>query len=111
MLAGSKKKTNIGVLVGLVLLIAGRASMQAAAGPTVIGALLSLAGMIVFVWGCTAYIRGKGHHPAFGLLGLLSIFGLLALFFFTDKYKCCEKGGVSCTHGSAESRLGSSRVA
>lgn len=101
MLAGSKKKTNVRIILGFVLLIVGRATIQAGSP---LGALVSIAGMVVFVLGCTAYIRGKGHHPAFGLLGLLSIFGLLALFFFPDKYKCCEAGGVNCTHGRGESR-------
>ena len=102
MLAGSKSKTNVRIIVGLVLLIVGRASMNTEGG-ALPGGLATLAGMVVFVLGCTAYIRGKGHHPAFGLLGLFSIFGLLALFFFTDRHKCCETGGPNCTHGRADS--------
>jgi hypothetical protein len=88
MLPGYAQKTNIGVGVGLVLNILGgilsRSGSQAGA---ILGLLLSLAGTVIFIWGCWNYAEGKGHHGAWGLLGLLSCIGLLILVFFPDKHK------------------------
>ena len=32
-------------------------------------------------------MRGKGHHPAWGILGVFSLIGLVILFFFPDRHK------------------------
>jgi hypothetical protein len=42
---------------------------------------------VFFILGCCLYAKGKGHHPALGLLGLLSLPGLIILAFFPDKHK------------------------
>jgi uncharacterized membrane protein len=90
MLSEYKRKTNIGVGIGLVLQIIG----NVLAGPgdaigraPLIGFFLLLIGLGFFIWGCMSYSKGKGHHPAWGLLGLLSIIGLIVLVLFPDKYK------------------------
>jgi hypothetical protein len=41
----------------------------------------------LFVLACADYAKSKGLHPAFGLLGLASIFGLMVLSFWPDRYK------------------------
>ena len=50
-----------------------------------LGQLASLAGTILLIVGLGFYARGKGYHPALGLLGFLSIIGLLILGFIEDK--------------------------
>jgi len=90
MLSEYKRKTNIGVGIGLILQIIG----NVLAGPgdaigraPLIGVFLLLIGLGFFIWGCMSYSKGKGHHPAWGLLGLLSIIGLIVLVLFPDKHK------------------------
>lgn len=85
MLPEFKKNTNIGVGIGIVMQIAGR--VMANGGMPGIGFLVMLAGAIMFIWGCGQYARAKGFSPWFGLLGLLSILGLIALVFFPDRHK------------------------
>lgn len=40
----------------------------------------------LFVFACMDYARSKGMHPAMGFLGLGSIFGLMVLSFWPDRY-------------------------
>ena len=88
MLAEYKSKTNIGVGLGIVLEIAGRILTDIEnPGPRTIGSLVILVGAIAFIWGCAQYCRGKGHSPWWGALGLLSILGLIVLFFLPDRHK------------------------
>ena len=41
---------------------------------------------IMFVFACVDYAKSKGMHPAMGLLGLGSIFGLIILSIWPDRY-------------------------
>ncbi len=84
MLPELKRNTNIGVGLGILTEIVGKVLSNGMNG---IGSLLMLAGFVFFIWGCSQYAKGKGYSPWFGLLGLLSIFGLIALVFFPDKHK------------------------
>ena len=102
MLAGTKGQTNTRLIVGLVLLVVGQATSSPEGGLVILSALATIAGLVLWVMGCASYARGKGYHPALGFLGLFSLVGLLVLFFFPDKYKCCETGGASCKHGAKE---------
>jgi hypothetical protein len=87
MLAEYKAKTNIGVGVGLMVQILGRTMSGAGGALGLMGWLVTLAGLGLFLWGCFSYAKGKGYHPALGLLGLLSCIGLLVLVVLPDKYK------------------------
>jgi len=80
-----KRNTNIGVGIGIVLQIAGRVLSND--GMNGIGSIVILAGFVLFIWGCGQYAKGKGYSPWFGLLGLLSIVGLIVLVFFKDKHQ------------------------
>ena len=84
MLAEKKRDTNIGVGVGILLQLIGRVmQFQGAAG---LGFVLVLAGLALFVWGCVNYCQGKGYPAWLGLLGLLSIIGLIVLFLLPDRH-------------------------
>lgn len=52
-----------------------------------LGLLVVLVGLALFAWGCMSYMRGKGHHPAWGILGVFSLIGLVILFFFPDRHR------------------------
>lgn len=92
MLAGYKKKTNIGIglaiavwiISGGLLYILGNDSMENLRAVQGLGAIL-------FVYGCYCYAKGKGHHGAWGILGLFWIFGLIGLCFLPDKHKVSKK--------------------
>ena len=84
MLPGYAKNTNIGIGGGLVLNLIGRTM---ATQGMFAGYLFLLAGLPLYLWGCTQYAKGKGYSPWLGLLGLLTIIGLIALALFPDKHK------------------------
>ena len=87
MLPASKSKTNLGVAVGLVLQIFGN-SMRGNADLTgTLGLIIALVGLVVFIWGCMNYAEGKGHSKWYGIIGLLSIIGLIILVLFPDRNK------------------------
>ena len=88
MLAEYKQKTNIGIGVGLLMQIGGNVLMGSGTGlASVMGLLLLLGGLGVFVWGTISYAIGKGHHGAWGLLGITSILGLICLMLLADRHK------------------------
>lgn len=43
--------------------------------------------VVFFVLACADYAKSKGLHPAMGLLGLGSIFGLVVLAIWPDRYR------------------------
>jgi hypothetical protein len=87
MLPEHKSNTNIGVGLGLILQVMGRAS------DSPIGLLLLVAGAVAFIWGCSEYAKGKGYSGWFGLLGLLSILGLIVLAVMPDQHKDAPSKG------------------
>jgi len=87
MLAEYKTKTNIGVAVGLVLEIVGRVVIMEMPDLALVGAIITLIGVVFFIWGCMNYAAGKGYSKLLGLLGLLSCIGLIVLVLLPDKNK------------------------
>ena len=85
MLPEQKRNTNILVGLGIIGQIAGR-SMLAGGSPG-LGAIITLAAAVLFIWGCCEYAFGKGYTRWLGALGLLSIIGLLVLVFLPDRHK------------------------
>ena len=77
---------------GIILQIIGRITMVGAFGnsipsPEAVGFLILLVSTILLIVGLSFYAKAKGHHPAFGLLGFLSIIGLIILAIMPDKRK------------------------
>jgi len=87
MLVENKKKTNLGVGVGILLEILGRVLITSYPSLTIPGAILILVGVVFFIWGCMNYAEGKGYNKLLGLLGLLSCLGLIVLIVLPDKNK------------------------
>jgi hypothetical protein len=85
MIAEYQRTTNIGVGLGIVVQIIARVLMAAGSVGALIGLPLALAGTGIFIWGCWAYAKGKGHPGAWGLLGLLNLIGLVILVLMPDK--------------------------
>jgi len=84
MLAEYKTKTNIGVGVGILLQIVGRALLTS---DQILGIPVALAGVGFFLYGCFSYAKGKGYPSLLGLLGLLSCLGLIVMVLLPDKHK------------------------
>jgi hypothetical protein len=87
MLPEKKIKTNIGVGVGIILQIVGRALAGAHGAGAILGMIVVLVGAAFFIWGCMNYAEGKGHSKWLGLLGLLSCIGLIILVVIPDHHK------------------------
>ena len=88
MLNEYKRTTNIGIGIGFVLVLIGRALARSQLDTgTVIGWVLCLIGLGFFVWGSGQYAKGKGHSAYWGALGLLYILGFVVLYFLPDRHK------------------------
>ena len=81
MLQEYKTKTNLFILLGIIIQVVGVIVSQD------IGLLIRLGGSVLFIIGCCCYAKGKGYHGAWGLLGLLSLIGLIILVCMRDKHK------------------------
>jgi hypothetical protein len=90
MLKEFKPKTYIGIGCGIFLtyfLYAVEPKIGSCFLISLVGLGLSILSMVLFIWGCCCYAKGKGHHGAWGLLGFLFIPGLIILTFFRDMHK------------------------
>ena len=81
MLQEYKSKTNLFILLGIIVQVLGVVIGQD------IGIFIRLVGSILLIIGCCYYAKGKGYHGAWGLLGLLSLIGLIILICMRDKHK------------------------
>ena len=93
MIAKYKVQTNVLILIGLAAQVIGFIGVVAGDGGAGIFIRLIHLGDVLIVVGCCFYAKGKGYNGAWGLLGLLSIIGLLILICMKDK----EKELVRCT--------------
>ena len=61
--------------------------MMASQDPRVvlIGSFVALGGSLLLIIGLGFYAKAKGRHPAWGLMGLLSLIGVLVLACLTDR--------------------------
>lgn len=82
-------KTNIGVGLGALAQVIGFfVSYYVHIGIILwFAAIFIYGGFLLLIWGLWNYAKGKGHKGAWGLLGLLSIFGFIILALFPDKNK------------------------
>ena len=108
MLAGYKRKTNIGIGGGFLTCMLGVGFASAAADGSAVLAALTLicifGGLGLFVYGCCVNAKGKGYPTFLGALGLLGLIGLIVLAVLPDQRKCCDTGGPDCTHGRGPTR-------
>lgn len=89
MLPEYSRNTNIGVGLGVLTQLIGFIVSQYIDIGTIlwVAAILIYGGIILFIWGLWSYAIGKGYRGAWGLLGFLSLIGLVILFLFPDKNK------------------------
>ena len=70
---------------GIILQIAGHLMRDSIGEPTATGVLISLVGTALLITGFVFYAKAKGRHPAWCLMALLSIIGLIVLACLKDK--------------------------
>jgi hypothetical protein len=70
---------------GLILQIVGRLFVEPS--HPVLGFAITLIGTILLLIGFALYAKAKGRHPAWCLMALLSIIGLIILACLKDKTK------------------------
>jgi len=96
MIAEYRKKSNIGIGGGIVAGVAGRVLMAVSSGSAdappstaliVLGAIIAIAGAVLYFWGCVQYCLGKGQSGWLGIVGILGLIGLIIMIFLPDKTK------------------------
>ncbi|MFC1710158.1 hypothetical protein ACFL0F_00665 [Patescibacteria group bacterium] len=86
-----KKIANLWLIIGFLIWLAGNAVRQYYLSMAIIGWLLFLIGFSMFIFGCMNYVKAKGYHWAFGLLGILSLIGLIILVLLPNKNKVLDQ--------------------
>ncbi|HWX19413.1 MAG TPA: hypothetical protein VN578_05840 [Candidatus Binatia bacterium] len=113
MLPDKKTNTNIGVGLGIVLQLSRFILVRQGIITPDVGSAIWVLGLLVFVWGCMNYAEGKGVSKWFGLLGILSLIGLLVLFFLPDHHKddkCFAAESLPPANATADLRARASAV-
>lgn len=89
MIAKYKTKGDCLTIGGFLMAVGGRL-VDVVCGDSASGMLLMLSGLVeliggaIFVIGCGFLAKAKGHHCAWGLLGLLSLIGYFLLWLFLN---------------------------
>ena len=78
---------NIGIWAGFIIQVIGRIAGRSMGGDmgTQIGLVITLLGVVIFVWGCMRYAVDKGYSKWLGLLGLFSCIGFIVLLVLPEK--------------------------
>lgn len=85
MIAKYKIKGDRLTIIGFLMMVGGRL-VDVVCGDSALEMLLMLSGLIeligvvLFVIGCGYLAKAKGHHGAWGLLGILSLIGYFLLW-------------------------------
>ncbi len=77
------RKSNIAVIFAIIFSLASRYAEQH--GASLSGPLQIIGFPLLWIVACYFYAKSKGRHGAWGLLGILSIFGLIILYYMKDK--------------------------
>jgi hypothetical protein len=82
-----KTKSNIGVGVGVLVLVPWFLTqvMPNSDGVMIVRAVSGIGGLILIVWGCMNYAAAKGYSKAYGLLIFMCFPGMIALALLKDK--------------------------
>ncbi len=96
MLPGYARKSNIGISLGLAMHVLGLvAGVAGVPRPDLTIAILAVVGVVFFIYGCIAYMEGKGYSWSYGLLGLLGLIGLVILVCKRDRHPQADQPGIT----------------
>ena len=71
--------------IGFVLVLIGELFNPVGGTLTYLGKGMMIIGLPVFFVGCFRMAKGKGYHMAWGLLGFLSIIGIIILYLMPNR--------------------------
>lgn len=112
MLTKYKARTNIGIGVGFLVMCIGTWMTRGhGGGISIAGRALVVAGLLFYLWGCAMYAKAKGQHPAWGLLGLGLLLGLIALVILPDEHATPQRQPSAGLGGPDEAPPGASSSA
>jgi|GEM_PF-1848288 len=80
-------KMGIGIVMMAPIIMTQLQHKWGQSGSGLIVLLFMPLGALMFVFACVDYAKSKGLPPLMGLLGLASIFGLIALSIWPDRYR------------------------
>jgi len=92
MLAGYKARTIIGVGLGFSLQVLYQALLYLRPQLVLLQMVCMWCGVLLFVYGCVSYSRGKGQNGAWGILGILSLVGFIILALMPYKGRQTPSG-------------------
>ena len=90
MLPEQKANTNIGIGLGIALIVVFRV-LPKGTFPPAVASFIGIAGSALYLWGCISYAIGKGQSPLWGFIALIPFLGLLILVALPDD----ESAGAS----------------
>ena len=73
------------------LLFLGIGTLGLDVGPNLVSLIYVSTGLFLYCAGLAAYARGKGLHPAWGLMGLSCLLGFVLLRFMPRRCRGCER--------------------
>ncbi len=87
------RRSEAGIPLGLLMQFSGLWVVEGV-DHLVAGLSIMFAGTALLIWGCCNEARIRGYHEAWGLLGIASLLGVLALMFFPEKTSLTEKSSA-----------------
>ncbi len=84
----AQNRTSLALgIPGIILQLVGNFALRSADGQSLTwaGVAVSLIGTVLLIVGLSFYAKAKGRNPAWGLMGLLSIIGLIVLALLKDR--------------------------
>jgi uncharacterized membrane-anchored protein len=78
------QKLLFGGLIAQMSAIVALTSMEHPSTTGLVTSIVAVTSTIVYIAGLAVYVKAKGHHPAWSLLGLLSLFGLSIVLALPD---------------------------
>ena len=84
-------KIRILLWVGFGVIIVARLIDRYGSEVAILAFPVGIIGTVIFVWGCCLLAKGKGYPNYFGMLGLLSLVGLMILWLIPEKGEKVER--------------------
>ncbi len=84
-----RQQAAIGIPFGVILQFLGHTVTTRVQDSSIglFALLFYVVGLVLFIWGCVGYAKGKGYTKWLGALGLLSCLGLIVLVLLPDRRK------------------------
>jgi hypothetical protein len=83
-----RQQAAIGIPFGFILMLFGHVLRGSEIEDSIfVASLLTVGGIVLFLWGCVGYSMGKGYSKWLGTLGVLGCIGVVILALLPDRRK------------------------